>query len=402
MTTETILIVDDDPSAQKILQLFLSGKGFSVETTGSARHALELLHAKPYDLVISDMIMDNIDGLNLLKEVNTSFPDIPFMLITAYASLDSAIEALGSGASDYLQKPLNHEELLLKIEKALKISKLRRERKTVEREKDALLEKLEAWNKDLEKMVEKRTRDLQMANERLTREIEERKRAQEKFRRYHDKLRVMASKLSLAEEQERRRLAVEVHDRISQNLAFSKIKLGALKASMANSESTAIMEEVLGLIDEAVQDTRSITSELGSPVLYELGLAPAVQWLTQQTRQRHGISLTFKDESQSASVTEDIRVLLFQAVRELLANVVKHSGASTGRVSVTKDDHHIRIEVEDDGVGFDTAQLGSRVDKTGGFGLFSIMERLDPLGGDIKIVSEPGRGTRVTLRAPLT
>jgi signal transduction histidine kinase len=126
-----------------------------------------------------------------------------------------------------------------------------------------------------------------------------------------------------------------------------------------------------------------------------------VEWLTEQAQDRYGIPSEFKDDKQPKPLDDDVRVLLFQAVRELLVNVVKHAQAQSVKVATRRDDGGIQIIVEDDGVGFDAFPIGSQWSRTGGFGLFSIRERLDYLGGQLKVKSEPGHGTRVTLVAPL-
>jgi len=229
----------------------------------------------------------------------------------------------------------------------------------------------------------------------------ERKQAEEALLTYHEKLQSLASKLSLAEERQRHHVAIEVHDRISQNLAFVKMKLGTLRASTSSSSLAGTMDEILKLVDETLQNTRALISELGSPILYELGFVPAVEWLTQQTQKQHGIVLAFEDDGQPKPLSEDVRVLLFQAVRELLVNIAKHAQTRTAKVSITRDADQVRVDVEDDGVGFDSAEIGSSVDTTGRFGLFSIRVRLEPLGGHMEVESKPGHGTRVTLMAPL-
>jgi len=254
---------------------------------------------------------------------------------------------------------------------------------------------------DLEKRVQERTTELVEANKQLMREIEERKRAEEKLLVYHEKLRSLASELSLAEERQRRRVAMEVHDSISQNLAFVKMKLGTFRVSTASSPLAESMDEMLDLVDETIQNTRALISELGSPVLYELGFVPAVEWLTQQAQHQHGIALAFEDDGRPKPLSDDICVLLFQAVRELLFNIAKHAQACTAKVLITRDDNRVRVEVEDDGVGFDSADIGPSLDTTDRFGLFSIRVRLEPLGGHIQVDSKPGHGTRVTLVAPL-
>jgi len=232
-------------------------------------------------------------------------------------------------------------------------------------------------------------------------EITERKRAEAALVTSHEKLQSLASELSLAEERERRRVAIEVHDCVSQNLAFVKLRLGALRASSASSGLAVATDEILKLINETIQNTRSLISELGSPILYELGFVPAVEWLCQQTQKRHGMVLDFEDDGQPKPLSHDVRVLLFQAVREVLVNIVKHAQGQTATVSIARDGDQVRVDVEDDGVGFDSAEIGPSVDTTGRFGLFSIRMRLEPLGGHMVVDSKLGHGTRVTLRAPL-
>ncbi len=253
----------------------------------------------------------------------------------------------------------------------------------------------------LEELVEERTAGLIRANEQLQREITERKQVEEKLIVYQDQLRSMASELSLTEERERRRIAADLHDHIGQSLAISKIQLGALRKVLFSSELARSIDKIYELITQTIQDTRSLIFELSPPILYELGIEAAVEWLAEQIKEQHNIMVEFEDDNQSKPLDDDIRVLLFQAVRELLVNVVKHSQARKVKVSVQKDGGNIRIHVEDNGIGFDSSKIYSYSDRTRGFGLFSIRERLDYLGGYFTIASEPGYGTRVTLGAPL-
>lgn len=211
----------------------------------------------------------------------------------------------------------------------------------------------------------------------------------------------MASQLSLAEERERRRIATELHDRIGQTLAICKIKLGALRASASSTGLSGPLDEIHKLVEEIIQETRSLTFEVSSPILYELGLEAAVEWLAEQIQEKYGLLSHFEDDRQPKPLDDDVSVLLFQAVRELLANVAKHAQARNVKVSIRRDDTNIKITVEDDGNGFDTSDTVSHWSRTEGFGLFSIRERLDYLGGRLEVESEPGHGTWATLAAPL-
>jgi PAS domain S-box-containing protein len=232
-------------------------------------------------------------------------------------------------------------------------------------------------------------------------DITERKRAEEQLLAYQERLRSLASQLSLAEERERRRIATELHDRISQTLAICKIKLGALRASASSTGLVEPLDEIHKLVEEIIQETRSLTFEVSSPILYELGLEPALEWLAEQIQEQYGLLSHFEDDRQPKPLDDDIRVLLFQAVRELLTNVAKHAQAHNVKVSLRRDDSNITITVEDDGIGFDMSEIGSHWSRNEGFGLFSIRERLDYLGAHLEVKSEPGHGTWVTLAAPL-
>jgi signal transduction histidine kinase len=155
----------------------------------------------------------------------------------------------------------------------------------------------------------------------------------------------------------------------------------------------------LELIDRLMEDTRTLTFELSSPILYELGLEAALGWLVEKTQEEHGLGVMFESHGLSRRLSEDVAVLLFQAVRELLANVIKHARASAVRVTCEQERDDVRIVVEDDGVGFDAARSVLSPTFGGGFGLFSIRERLGSLGGFVEIDSGDGR-TRVTLVVP--
>ena len=235
----------------------------------------------------------------------------------------------------------------------------------------------------------------------VTRDISERKQAEEKLHIYQEQLRSLASELSLTEQRERRRLATDLHDSIGQVLAISKIKLDALRSTAPLSPVAGDLDEVRELIGEAIEQTRSLTFDLSPPVLYELGLSAAVEAFVEKIQKLHGIQVNFTDDSQPKPLSEDTRVLLFRAVQELLINSIKHGRANNARISTQRDGDRIRIEVEDDGIGFDVSEIDSHAKNADKFGFFSIRERLHHLGGRFEIFSKPGQGTHATLVASL-
>ncbi len=226
-------------------------------------------------------------------------------------------------------------------------------------------------------------------------DITERKQAEEALSAYQEKLRSLASQLTLVEERERRHLAIQLHENIGQILAFARIKLGTLYAEAATPDLAADLNELLNQIDHSIQLTRSLTFDLSPPILYELGFGDAVQWLASRFQESCGTEIEVQQEPLPTPLTDDWRIFLFLAVRELLMNVAKHAQAPHAKVVITNAEDRLRIEVEDDGVGFDVA-----ASLAVGFGLFSIRERLNHIGGHLKIKSRPGHGTLVTLIIP--
>jgi PAS domain S-box-containing protein len=232
------------------------------------------------------------------------------------------------------------------------------------------------------------------------RDISDRLEAEKKLRDSNEQLRALTSQLVMAEESARRRIAVDLHDHVSQSLAVAKLRLETLREKASEYGLQEPVKEIRELINESIQQTRSLITELSPSVLYELGFTAAVEWLTEQIKTKYGVNIELKNDLQIRRIDQDIQILLFQGVRELLLNIVKHAKANHASVSIREIGDHIRIRVMDDGVGFDKARLGNGMDSEGGFGLFSMRERLDHFGGRLDIHTRPGKGTSVTVEAP--
>jgi len=236
----------------------------------------------------------------------------------------------------------------------------------------------------------------------IARDITEHKRTEQELLEHQAKLKSLASQLSLTEERERHRLATDLHDQISQSLVISKIKLDQLRRSSGSDELDELLEDISNCLGQVINDTRALTFDLSYPILYELGFEAAVsEWLIDQIQEKYQIETEFKDDGLPKPLDDDICVLLFRNVRELLINVVKHAQATKIRVSIRKVNGNIQVSVEDNGVGFDPLEVTRKATKRAEFGLFSIRERLEQLGGIIVIESKPGSGSKITMRAPL-
>jgi PAS domain S-box-containing protein len=230
-------------------------------------------------------------------------------------------------------------------------------------------------------------------------DLTERRKAEAEAKANQERLRAMGAELMMAEEHERRRVASVLHDSVVvQMLALAKLRVDSVRRT-SDADAKARLTEVYETIDQAITQTRTLTAEISPPVLYELGLAAAIQWLGDRMRSEYGISFQLDGEKRRQPLSDEVRTMLFQAVRELMVNVVKHARASKCRVAVSRDDdHEIEILVEDNGTGF---QMPASHDYTkGGFGLFNIRQRLAHLGGNMRVESRPGGGSRITITAP--
>ncbi len=231
-------------------------------------------------------------------------------------------------------------------------------------------------------------------------DVTERKDAEAKLLMYQEKLQSLASELSLVEEQERRTIAIDLHDQIGQTLSVIKMRCFSLRENLSSPEQLQYLDEIFELVQQTIQDIRSLTFELSPPVLYELGLVAAVEWLAEEFQNKHELCCLVESDNLPKPLNDDIKVVLFRSVRELLVNIVKHAKAKTARITIRAMKETIRVRVTDDGVGYNLAG-NNQGDNTHAFGLFSISERIHHLGGELEIDSKPGQGTMVTLAAPL-
>jgi PAS domain S-box-containing protein len=232
-------------------------------------------------------------------------------------------------------------------------------------------------------------------------DITERKKAEDALVASREQLKAMGAELLIAGERERQRIASELHDIIGQNLTLAKIKLDSMFGTPLSSRLPKSVQEVRELIGEAIKEVRSQIFHISPPILHMLGFEAAVESLCEKYREDCGIEVVFLDDQQPKPVEGDLRGTLYQMVRELLLNVAKHAQAKNVLVSVGKIEDDIEIRVEDDGAGFDPAQICQSGIKKCCLGLFSIRQRLEYLGGKLEIDSAPGRGSRLTLVVPL-
>ncbi len=230
-------------------------------------------------------------------------------------------------------------------------------------------------------------------------DITERRNAEKAIHAYQDELRRMSFEAAVAEERERRRIAVELHDRMGQVLALAEIKLTSVRGGLSGEARSAV-DGAVELLEQAIVDARTLIFDLSPPILYDLGLEKALSWLAEDLERRHGLDVEITDDGADKPLDDAAKGVVFRAVRELLMNVLKHAKSPAARVSVIRTDDHLRVDVEDRGAGFDpdvTAASGSG----GGFGLLSVRAQISRLGGVLDVKSGPGRGTLASVLVPL-
>jgi PAS domain S-box-containing protein len=233
-------------------------------------------------------------------------------------------------------------------------------------------------------------------------DITKRKLTEEEIQRYQERLKHLASQLTIAEENERSRISADLHDHIGQTLAFSRIQIAKAKKYATEEKLMTMLDEISQSLLAAIQDTKELVFDLSSPLLNEIGLCAAIQnWLINQVGKEHGIKTEFICSEQELSLSKDLKFILFRNVRELITNVIKHSQATEVSVTLERDESELKITVLDDGVGFVFDQEKSYTCVSPKFGLFSIKERMEDFGGTLEVISKPGKGCRVVMTVPV-
>jgi signal transduction histidine kinase/CheY-like chemotaxis protein len=252
---------------------------------------------------------------------------------------------------------------------------------------------------------EERERALQeQAEEVLRRSHAELEQSHAELERRTLQLSRLASQLTLTEQSVRKQLASTLHDGLQQLLFSAGITLDQAVQSNTQADLAALLQRARDVVTDAIEAARTLTVSLFPPVLHVGGLPAALRWLARRTQEQYGIAVNVTADPQANPETGEVRILLFEGVRELLFNAVKHAGIDRADVNLALGPGGIiQIRVTDDGAGFDpSATLHDRNQPHAGLGLFSIQERLALLGGHLDIMSAPGKGSQFTLTLPRT
>ena len=232
----------------------------------------------------------------------------------------------------------------------------------------------------------------------IIRDITELNKSQESIKQYQKDLKKLTTQLVLTEERQRREIAENIHDHLSQSLILAKMKLDEfMEQERSEKEQLTVVGDY---IKEAVTNSRELTYDLSPPILYKLGLIPAIRWLLDKVNQKSDLSAELRTNARLLHISDEAMVLIYRSINELVSNVLKHAKAKILLLDIQDVEDEIILTVKDDGIGFDSTQLPDRRIEEKGFGLFSIQERIEYLDGTLHLESVQGMGTTIKIIIP--
>ncbi len=387
----TILIVDDSPANLGVVFDFLDNLGFTIMVAQDGESSLEKVRFALPDIILLDALMPGLDGFQVCRRLkaNPDTQDIPVIFMTGLSSIEDKIRGFQAGAVDYVTKPVQEEELLARVVTHLRLRKLTQNlQQTNERLQQEITARIRSeaalarYRDQLEAQVQRRTQELFQANQRL----------QE-----------LTTRVTEIEENERRRLGRELHDRVGQDLGLLNINLNIVQNSLPPGVDPTLhtrLEDSLALIEQVAKQVYDVMAELRSPVLDEYGLVAALKWYSAHFSTRTGVEVRVHGTENGPRFSLATESALFRIAQEALTNVAKHAQASQVTVTVEQQDRdRVRLCIVDDGVGFDPAIPKAPGDGQG-WGIISMTERAEAIGGRCTIQTGVNRGTQVTVEAP--
>jgi signal transduction histidine kinase len=372
---ERVIIIAPVGQDAEAMAALLDAQGFETQICNGSDESRQITD-RAGALLLTEEALESPQGLLLLDALKAQPPwsELPLIILTIGGESRRAgllnLAAAAAGSLTLLERPISTLTLTRSVQVAL------RSRCRQYQVRDLVAE-LANLNQTLERRVAKRTAEA----------VEQ-----------AQKLRLLSTQLSLAEEAERRRIAEMLHEDLQQLLVAARMQLAVLCRTRDASEREPITREIADVLERSFKLTRSLSVELAPPVLYEHGLAAALEWLAAETRKNYNVEVMVEADSLANPKAADVRIFLFRAVRELLLNSLKHAGGSAVRITMQhRPPDKVRIIVADDGPGFDPKSLNNKRTDSQTVGLLNIRERVSNFGGEFHINSGPKRGTRITL-----
>ena len=348
-----ILLVEDSEDDADLTLAELQGRGMAIESRRVDTEAAmrEALAEHRWDLVLSDFNLPRFSAAAALSMLQGSGLDIPFIVVSGFIGEETAVLLMKAGAHDFVMK------------------------------------------NNLARLAAAIARELREAEVRVAH-----RRAQQELLDSRRQLQELSAHLQTVREEERTRIARELHDELGQMLTALKMDVAWLRSRIAASEAglvhkTSAMAE---LIDATLDAVRSIAADLRPVMLDDLGVRAAVEWLLEDFSKRYGISYELETELDDYPLDDQRTTSAFRVVQECLTNVARHAQASAVAIALDGRDNDLQLRVKDNGCGFDPAV----VRRAQGFGLLGMRERVLALGGSLHIDSAPGKGTSVVIDLP--
>ncbi|MBU6399078.1 MAG: response regulator [Verrucomicrobia bacterium] len=350
----SVLLLEDDIADAELVKYALREGGLNttlerVETRDDFLSTLK--HRKP-DLILSDYALPSFDGLSALAMAQEKHPDVPFIFVTGTLGEEVAIRTLKSGATDYVLKTR------------------------------------------LSRLVPALHRALREADERA-----ERKRAEERLRESHEQLRALSVYLQYVREEERTRIAREVHDELGQAMTSLKMDLSWLGSRLPRDlrQLQTKIKAMSTHIDATIQTIRRISTELRPGILDDFGLVAAIEWQAHEFQTRTGIECVVTATVRDGPFDQDINTAFFRIFQETLTNVMRHAKATHVQVRLSREGDALVMEVQDNGRGISEGEISN----VKSIGLLGMRERAALMNGGFQIRGVPGKGTTVNVRIPL-
>lgn len=333
---EKILVVEDDQTVRDFLIEFFSLHGYETKGVTSVKEASDIISQEYFPVVLTDLVLPDAKGIEVLNLIKGKGINSAVLIVTAYRSIDSVIQALRLGAYDYITKPFEPQILLHRVMRAFE--KIRMEAIT----------------------------------------------------------RSLSSRIVYATEEERQRISRDIHDGIGQSLAITKLTLRAIKNKIINDED--ILQEIDGLsllVEETMEDISRIIKDLNPTSVKEVGFEYALKLYVETFIKKTGIQVDLHLPEGVTIDNSEIETHLYRIAQEALANVVKHSGATKVEIKMTPLERNIHFSIHDNGRGFN-----EEADRREGLGIIGMKERAFLMRGKVHIESSPGNGTTVTVTIP--
>ena len=376
---ERVVIIAPVGQDAEAMAGLLDAQGFETQICNGSDEYSRQITDRAGALLLTEEALESPQGSLLLDAVKAQPPwsELPLIILTSGGESRRAgllnLAAAAAGSVTLLERPISTMTLTRSVQVAL------RSRRRQYQVRD-LVAQLANLNQTLERRVARRTAEA----------VEQ-----------AQKLRILSAELSLAEEAERRRIAAMLHEDLQQLLVAARMQLGALSRTRDGAQREAIVREIADVLERSFKLTRSLSVELAPPVLYEHGLAAALEWLAAETRKNYNIEVTVEADCSANPKAADVRIFLFRAVRELLLNSVKHAGGSDVHITMQhRRPDKVRIIITDEGPGFDPKSLDDKQSSYQTVGLPNIRDRVSSFGGEFHINSGPKPGTRITLLLP--